>query len=93
MPRASTSSRRAVPGVRLLVGEQQGDPGVVPVPAPEERQPVHMVPVQVGEQDGAVNGRPASSPVTWRSPVPASRMSAGAGLSSWQSATHEVCPP
>ena len=41
-------------GAVFLLGQQQADPRSLPVPAGEERQPVHMIPVQVGEQDRAV---------------------------------------
>ena len=49
-------------------GISSADPRVVTVPAGEERQAVHMVPVQVGEQDGAVNGVAVQQGVTRRRP-------------------------
>ena len=46
-------------GAVLLLGQQQRDQGAFGVPGPEKRQPVHMVPVQVREQDRA-GERPAA---------------------------------
>ena len=90
IPRASTSSAR---GAVVLVRQQQGDDGVVTVCSGKEGKALRVVPVQVGEQDRAGERPAASSGVTWRSPVPASRMSVGGAAGSWATATHEVWPP
>ena len=50
MPRASTDMALSA---ESCTGSSKRDPGVLPVAAPEEREPVHVIPVQVSEQDGA----------------------------------------
>ena len=78
----------------LLLGQQQGDPGVLAVAGREERQPVHVIPVQVREQDRAGERLAAQQP--------GDPAQAGAGVedeprapaaSSGARATHEVWPP
>ena len=46
---------------------------------PRRTAALHVVPVQMGEEDRPRKGRPPSSAVTCRRPVPASRMSVGGG--------------
>jgi hypothetical protein len=58
----------------------------------EEREPVHVVPVQVRQQNGASERASPNSPLTRRRPVPASMISDGAPPSR-ETATHEVSPP
>src|SRR5580692_10717025 len=41
-------------GAVVLLGQQQADPRSLAVAAGEERQPVHVIPVQVSEQDRAI---------------------------------------
>ena len=49
-----------VPGGHAVLDRHvQIDPGVVAVDGPAERQPLHMVPVQVAEEDRAAEGRRA----------------------------------
>ena len=77
---------------RPAAGSSSAGPGVVAVAGREERQPVDVIPVQVGEQDRAGERRgPPSSGVTRRRPVPASSTSAGPAASSWRDAPRTRC--
>ena len=87
MPRAQ---RVDGPVAVVRVGQGHVDDGAVVVAGREEGQAVHVVPVQVGEQDRPGEGAGAQSALARRIPVPASRISCGALASVGVRATHEV---
>ena len=94
---AATSCAPATPPRRCRPPGPAGTrhPRVVAIAGPEEGQALHMVPVQVAQQDGAAERQITEQPGRRRRPVPASRSSVGRlpGPSSCDSATQEVCPP
>ena len=70
-PSTSAASALTTVGPGLL-GHVDADVGVVAVSRREERQPLHVVPVQVRQQHGTREQRPSRRSVMRRMPVPAS---------------------
>ena len=69
---------------------------VLAITGAEERQPLHVVPVQVAQQDGAAERRVAEQPGETPEAgagVEEQRRPARGAAPSCDSATHEVCPP